>query len=55
MKVFLGYALMIQNVAPIRNNLIKKGMIYSPSYGDTVFTVPFFDDYMRRIMPLEED
>lgn len=40
-----------QNVAPTRNSLIKKGMIYSPSYGDTEFTVPLFDDFMRRSMP----
>jgi hypothetical protein len=31
--------------------LIKKGMIYSPSHGDTAFTVPLFDQYMRRVMP----
>jgi hypothetical protein len=35
----------------MRNQLIAKGMIWSPSYGDTAFTVPMFDDYMRRIMP----
>lgn len=39
------------SVAPTRSSLIKKGMIYSPSYGDTSFTVPMFDDYMRRTMP----
>lgn len=39
------------SVAPTRNNLIKKGMIYSPSYGDTAFTVPLFDEYMMRAMP----
>jgi hypothetical protein len=39
------------SVAPARNNLIKKGMIYSPSYGDTAFTVPLFDEYMKRAMP----
>jgi len=38
-------------VAPIRNRLITKGMIYSPSHGDTAFTVPLFDGFMRRIMP----
>lgn len=41
----------IQSVAPIRNNLIKKGMIYSPSHGDTEFTVPLFDEFMKRVMP----
>jgi hypothetical protein len=27
-------------------------MVYSPSHGDTGFTVPLFDQYMRRVMPL---
>jgi type II secretory pathway predicted ATPase ExeA len=40
-----------QAVAPVRNNLIKKGMIYSPSHGDTDFTVPLFGDFMKRVMP----
>ncbi len=39
-----------QSVAPIRNSLIKKGMIYSPSHGDTDFTVPLFGAFMKRIM-----
>lgn len=39
------------SVAPTRNALIKKGMIYSPSHGDTAFTVPLFDEYMRRAIP----
>jgi hypothetical protein len=39
------------SVAPTRSNLIKKGMIYSPSHGDTAFTVPMFDQYMKRAMP----
>ncbi len=41
----------VQSVAPTRNILIKKGMIWSPSHGDTVFTVPMFDEFMKRIMP----
>ncbi len=40
-----------QSVAPIRNGLIKKGMIYSPAHGDTAFTVPLFGEFMKRIMP----
>jgi len=40
-----------QSVAPTRSALIKKGMIYSPSHGDTAFTVPMFHDYMIRVMP----
>jgi hypothetical protein len=38
-------------VAPHRSSLIAKGMIYSPSHGDTAFTVPLFDGFMKRIMP----
>ncbi len=40
-----------QSVAPVRNGLIKKGMIYSPAHGDTAFTVPLFDEFMKRVMP----
>lgn len=42
----------VQSVAPVRNLLIKKGMIYSPAHGDTEFTVPLFVDFMKRIMPV---
>lgn len=41
----------VQSVAPLRNGLIRKGMVYSPAYGDTDFTVPLFGDFMRRTMP----
>lgn len=41
----------VQTVAPIRAKLIEKGMVYSPAHGDTGFTVPLFDAYMRRVMP----
>jgi AAA ATPase domain len=41
----------VQSIAPVRNGLIKKGMIYSPAHGDTAFTVPSFSDFMNRIMP----
>lgn len=44
----LGVA--VQTVAPLRSGLIKKGMIYSPAHGDTAFTVPLFDQFMRRVM-----
>lgn len=43
----------VQTVAPVRNSLIKKGMIYSPTYGDTAFTVPLFEGFMKRIMKFE--
>lgn len=41
----------VTSLAPTRNQLINKGMIWSPSHGDTAFTVPLFDQFMRRIMP----
>jgi hypothetical protein len=41
----------VTTAGPLRNGLIKKGMIYSPQHGDTAFTVPMFDEFMRRSMP----
>ena len=40
----------VKNAAPLRNNLIKKGMIYSPKHGDTAFTVPLFEGFLKRMM-----
>ena len=40
----------VQSVAPLRSKLIQKGMVWSPSHGDTAFTVPLFDEFMCRIM-----
>ena len=41
----------LTKLGPVRANLISKGMIYSPSYGDMAFTVPLFDEFMKRSMP----
>jgi len=41
----------VQSLAPTRSNLIGKGMVWSPSHGDTAFTVPLFDQFMKRVMP----
>jgi hypothetical protein len=41
----------VTTVAPIRNDLIAKGMLFSPGHGETAFTVPLFDGFMKRIMP----
>ena len=38
-------------LAPLRSKLIGKGMIWSPTHGDTAFTVPLFDEYLRRLLP----
>lgn len=40
----------VTELGPIRNQLLAKGMIYSPGHGDTAFTVPLFDQFMRRMM-----
>jgi len=41
----------VNSFGPTRNQLIAKGMIWSPNHGDTAFTVPLFDDFMKRIIP----
>lgn len=41
----------VEKLGTLRSGLIKKGMIWSPSHGKTAFTVPLFDDFMRREMP----
>ena len=41
----------VSSLAPTRAQLIHKGMIWSPSHGDTAFTVPMFDEFMLRTMP----
>lgn len=38
-------------LGPTRNQLVSKGMIWSPHHGDTAFTVPLFDEFMHRIIP----
>ena len=43
----------VSSLAPTRSSLIVKGMIWSPNHGDTAFTVPMFDAFMKRIAPLE--
>lgn len=41
----------VSSLAPTRSSLIAKGMVWSPNHGDTAFTVPMFDQFMKRIMP----
>jgi len=41
----------VTSLGPTRSQLIVKGMIWSPSHGDTAFTVPLFDEFMKRIIP----
>lgn len=40
----------MQKLGPRRAKIINKGMIYSKAHGDIDFTVPMFDDYLRRVL-----
>lgn len=40
----------VTDLGPVREQLISKGLIYSPSHGETAFTVPLFDSFMKRMM-----
>ncbi len=49
-------ALGLESSAPVgqtRESLIRRGLIYSPRLGYASFTVPQFDDYLRRHFELE--
>ncbi len=39
------------SVATVRARLITKGMVWSQRHGETAFTVPMFDAFMKRQMP----
>jgi hypothetical protein len=41
----------ITALGPLRARLIKQGLLYSPSHGLMAFTMPGYDDFMRRMMP----
>lgn len=45
----------VEQVAPLRGQLISKGMIFSPAHGDTAFTVPLFEEFLMREMPTLAD
>jgi hypothetical protein len=42
----------ISALGPVRAKLIEKGMVYSPAHGEMAFTVPMFDEFMRRAIPV---
>ncbi len=50
-EIARAYGAKVESVGPLRNALIKKGMIFSPSHGDTAFTVPLFDEFLKRVLP----
>lgn len=45
------YGAAVSSLAPTRSSIIGKGMVWSPNHGDTAFTVPMFDEFMKRTMP----
>lgn len=49
--IALELSRVVSSLGPTRAGLISKGMIWSPTHGDTAFTVPLFDEFMKRIMP----
>lgn len=40
-----------EQCGPTRAGLIEKGLLYTPSHGYAAFTVPHFDQFMRRSVP----
>ena len=38
----------LTTLGPRRAQIIAKGVIYSPAHGDIAFTVPMFDEYLKR-------
>jgi len=38
-------------VATVRQQLINKGVVWSQRHGETAFTVPLFNEFMKRQMP----
>lgn len=41
----------VTSLGPVRAKLMAKGMVYCPAYGELDFTVPLFDEFMRRAIP----
>ncbi|MGL5436801.1 MAG: ATP-binding protein [Lachnospiraceae bacterium] len=41
----------VNSISPIRAQLISKGIVYSTGHGEIDFTVPLFDEYLKRINP----
>tara|TARA_R110000868_G_scaffold144388_1_gene363418 strand:+ start:237 stop:1415 length:1179 start_codon:yes stop_codon:yes gene_type:complete len=44
----------VQSIGPVRATLINKGFVYSPQHGEVEFTVPLYDEYIRRNFDLSE-
>jgi hypothetical protein len=42
------------SLSPVRESLLKRAMCYVPSRGEIAFTVPLFDEFMKRWIPAED-
>jgi hypothetical protein len=42
------------NLGPTRAELINMGLLYTPQHGYAAFTVPHFDRYIMRAVPILE-
>ena len=40
-----------QSLSPVRESLIRRAMCYVPDRGELAFTVPLFDEFMKRRFP----
>ena len=47
-RINLEALIMALHKISLRDELIKKGIAYSPEFGTTTFSVPKFDEYLRR-------
>jgi hypothetical protein len=54
-EVALRMGRKVTSLSPLRSGLITKGMIYSQAHGEADFTVPLFDQFMKRTMPYSEN
>lgn len=54
-EVVNGMGETLQQMSPARATLINKGIIYSPARGYVDFTVPLFDQYLKRVCDGGED
>ena len=39
----------LKSISPIRARLINKGLIYATRYGEIDFTIPKFDEFLKRM------
>ena len=53
-KVADRLGMKVNSIGPVRATLISKGFVYSPQHGEIAFTVPLFDEYVRRNFDLSE-